>query len=92
MRTRVYLAFMPWRVDFHDEMMPEVDALPRDVQTALAAHVGLLIEFGPGLGRPAVDTLKGSRIANLKELRFAAAGGVWRVAFAFEHNRIESFL
>lgn len=39
------------------------------------------------LGRPAVDTLKGSRVANLKELRFYAGGGVWRVAFAFNGER-----
>jgi len=29
----------------------------------------LLEEFGPQLGRPHADTLKGSRIKNLKELR-----------------------
>jgi hypothetical protein len=47
---------MPWQVEFHDEMIAEVDALPRSVQKALAAHVRLLVEFGPGLGRPSVDT------------------------------------
>jgi hypothetical protein len=34
-----------------------------------------------------VDTLKGARHANLKELRFSAAGGEWRVAFAFDPRR-----
>jgi len=34
-----------------------------------------------------VDTLNGSRRANMKELRFAAAGGEWRVAFAFDTKR-----
>jgi hypothetical protein len=34
-----------------------------------------------------VDTLEGSRHANMKELRFEAAGGVWRVAFAFDRAR-----
>lgn len=52
------------------------------------AHVLLLKQFGPTLGRPAVDTLKGSAISNLKELRFDADGGVWRVAFAFDGNHI----
>jgi Phage derived protein Gp49-like (DUF891) len=42
----------------------------------------------PSLGRPRVDTLKGSRIANLKELRFVAGGGVWRVALAFDATRV----
>jgi len=31
-------------------------------------------------GRPRVDTLNGSKHANMKELRF---DGVWRAAFAF---------
>ena len=39
------------------------------------------------LGRPQVDTLKGSHHANMKELRFDADGGVWRVAFAFDLER-----
>jgi hypothetical protein len=34
-----------------------------------------------------VDTLKGSKLPNLKELRFRADGGVWRVAFAFDSKR-----
>jgi len=35
----------------------------------------------------AVDTLKGSRHAKMKELRFRAADGEWRVAFAFDTKR-----
>ncbi len=51
------------------------------------AHALLLKDFGPGLGRPTVDTLKGSKHANMKELRFAWVGEVWRVAFAFDPER-----
>lgn len=47
----------------------------------------LLARFGPQLGRPRVDTLKGSKHANMKELRFDADNGVWRVAFAFDPLR-----
>jgi hypothetical protein len=47
----------------------------------------LLQEFGPQLGRPRVDPLKDSKHANMKELRFDAADGVWRVAFAFDVKR-----
>lgn len=43
--------------------------------------------FGPTAGRPRFDTLKGSTFANMKELRFAAAGGEWRLAFAFDPAR-----
>jgi hypothetical protein len=76
-----------WEVEFHQAFDPEFDALPADVQDELRAHALLLAQFGPQLGRPRVDTLKGSRYANMKELRFAAADGVWRVAFAFDPER-----
>jgi hypothetical protein len=41
----------------------------------------------PQLGRPYPDTLKRSAHANMKELRFKAADGVWRVAYAFDSER-----
>jgi hypothetical protein len=70
-----------------DEFEPEFDALHEDVRTEILALSLVLDQFGPWLGRPRVDTLKGSRHANLKELRFAAADGEWRVAFAFDPKR-----
>ena len=78
---------MAWEVDFHDAFVAKHDALPEDVQDELLACVKLLEQFGPLLGRPRVDTLKGSRHANMKELRFDAADGVWRFAFAFDPTR-----
>lgn len=39
------------------------------------------------MGRPHADTLAGSAYANMKELRFDADDGVWRVAFAFDPAR-----
>ena len=57
------------------------------MQDELLAQAKLLEVFGPELGRPRVDTLKGSRHANMKELRFEAENGVWRVAFAFDPKR-----
>jgi hypothetical protein len=76
-----------WDVEIGDEFEPEFDALPEDVQDEILAHARLLQEYGPQLGRPRVDTLNGSRHANMKELRFHAADGVWRVAFAFDPRR-----
>jgi hypothetical protein len=49
--------------------------------------IGLLEQFGPHLKRPHCDTLKGSKHANMKELRFDAGDGVWRIAFAFDRQR-----
>jgi hypothetical protein len=76
-----------WEVLFHEEFDPEFGGLPEDVQDELLANAKLLEQFGPQLGRPHVDTLEGSRHSNMKELRFDAAGGVWRAAFAFDSNR-----
>lgn len=58
-----------------------------DVRTEILALARFLQQFGPQLGRPRVDTLNGSRHANMKELRFSAADGEWRVAFAFDTKR-----
>ena len=78
---------MEWEVDLHDEFVPEYGELHKDVQDELLAHIELLEQLGPRRGRPRVDTFNGSRHANMKELRFAAADGVWRFAFAFDPKR-----
>jgi hypothetical protein len=77
---------MPWIVEFADEFATEFDQLPRRVRDELLAHAEMLAWLGPALGRPRVDTLKGSRYSNMKELRFRM-GGLWRVAFAFDPRR-----
>ena len=76
-----------WVVEIGDEFESEFDALHDDVRTEILALSRLLQQFGPQLGRPRVDTLKGSHHRNMKELRFDAADGVWRVAFAFDTKR-----
>ncbi len=78
---------MPWIVRLHEAFAPEVRALAQEVRLELVAQTALLELLGPQAGRPRVDTLKGSRHANMKELRFDAGGGVWRVAFAFDPKR-----
>ena len=78
---------MKWVVEVADEFKPQFDALHEDVRTEILALSLVLEEFGPQLGRPRVDTLRGSRHANMKELRFSVAGGEWRVAFAFDPRR-----
>jgi len=76
-----------WVVGIGDEFDPEFDGLHEDVRVEILALARLLQQFGPQLGRPHVDTLKGSRHANMKELRFSAASGEWRVAFAVDTKR-----
>lgn len=76
-----------WRVDFHPDFLPEFEECSETVQDELAKRIEALQELGPKLGRPHADTLKGSSYANMKELRFEADGGAWRVAFAFDPER-----
>jgi hypothetical protein len=76
-----------WVVEIGEEFEPEFFALHEDVRLEILALARLLQQFGPQLGRPRVDTLAGSRHANMKELRFTAADGEWRVAFAFDPRR-----
>ncbi|AXM98006.1 type II toxin-antitoxin system RelE/ParE family toxin [Pseudomonas plecoglossicida] len=78
---------MTWRVEFCDEFEAEFGAMAEAVQDELLAQGQVLERFGPELGRPQVDTLNGSKHANMKELRFKADDGVWRVAFAFDPER-----
>jgi hypothetical protein len=86
MDYRTYSA-VKWIVEIGDEFEPEYDALPEEVQDELLAMTRLLQQFGPQLKRPHADTMNGSRHANMKELRFKAADGIWRVAFAFDPKR-----
>ena len=76
-----------WDIDFHTSSWPNSTLWQRQSKTNLLAHVAVLEVFGPQLGRPRVDTLMGSRYANMKEMRFDAADGVWRFAFAFDPKR-----
>jgi hypothetical protein len=78
---------MTWIVQFEEDFELELDTFPSDVQDSLFAKATLLEEFGSELGRPHADTLQGSQYPNTQELRFRAADGVWRVAFAFDPLR-----
>ena len=78
---------MAWEVLLHPLFAQELLEFPIEARREVAARIPLLMQAGPQLGRPQVDTLKGSKHANMKELRFYAADGVWRVAFAFDPKR-----
>jgi hypothetical protein len=76
-----------WTIEFHEEFFEEYGAWSEVVQDAVLSSLGKLRIFGPSLGRPSVDTLKGSDFPNMKELRVDAEDGVWRIAFAFDPKR-----
>jgi hypothetical protein len=78
---------MRWTVLYHDAFFAELNDLSGSVQDEILTMADLLTDSGPYLGRPHADTLAGSKHANMKELRFSADDGVWRVAFAFDPQR-----
>jgi hypothetical protein len=78
---------MVWEIIFNTDFESEFDSLNESVQDECFAHLKLLEKFGPSLGRPHVDTLNESKHSNMKELRFNADNGVWRLAFAFDPKR-----
>lgn len=77
---------MAWIVREHPEFSRELEALDEVVADKLFEVIKILIEEGPHLGRPHVDTLEGSKHSNMKEIRFSLEG-VWRFAFAFDPER-----
>ena len=78
---------MKWTIKFHEEFKVEFDGFVQEVKNELLAEAEFVELFGPATSRPHVDTLHGSNYANMKELRFEATDGEWRVAFAFDPKR-----
>lgn len=78
---------MPYTLVYLDEFATWLDAQDQDLRLRTIAHLDLLEEHGPLLARPHADTLKGSRIPNLKELRFKYQGAPIRILFAFDPKR-----
>lgn len=57
-------------------------------QQDVLSAILVLEQFGPTLGRPYVDSLKGTdKVKNLKELRVQHNGKPYRVFFAFDPLR-----
>jgi len=78
---------MTWVILFHEQFELEFEHFPKIVQKQMLAKIKVLEKFGPELGRPIVDTLKGSKYTNMKELRLKVNDGVWRIAFIFDPQR-----
>lgn len=76
-----------WLVDI--ELIEDwLDGLDENSQLQVLAAIELLEECGPQLGRPLVDSVKGSRHRNMKELRPGSSGATeLRVLFAFDPQR-----
>jgi len=78
---------MSWNVEFTDEFFAWWESLTEAEQGDVDAGVRHLIDKGPQLGRPYVDSIHGSRHSNMKELRIQAKGNPLRTFFAFDPRR-----
>ncbi len=76
-----------WDITTTDEFDGWFGDLGESAQTEIIAKVNLPELLGPQLKRPHADTLKGSKHANMKELRANTSDEVLRVAFAFDPTR-----
>jgi hypothetical protein len=80
-----------WQIVIVDEVrdwLHELRRTDRDMLHQVSAALNNLEVHGPGLGRPLVDTIKGSSLRNLKELRPGSSGASEvRMLFAFDPDR-----
>lgn len=76
---------MSWSVVLTETAEAWVLSLDEGDYNSIAAAIDMLVESGPALTRPIVDTIKGSRHKNMKELR--SVGGNLRALFAFDPQR-----
>ncbi|HEX9765680.1 MAG TPA: type II toxin-antitoxin system RelE/ParE family toxin [Nitriliruptorales bacterium] len=75
-------------MEFHPACESWAARLDQADAEALLAAIRILRDVGPSLGRPLVDTIKGSRHKNMKELRPGSTGRTEiRVLFAFDQDR-----
>lgn len=76
-----------WKIVFRQRFVTWLEEQSADLRRDVYASLSLLREEGPLLSRPYADTLKGSRLPNLKELRTQHQGHPIRTFFAFDPIR-----
>jgi len=77
-----------WEVEFDPTFETWAEDLDQPDAEALLAAIRVMRDHGPALGRPLVDSVKGSRHKNMKELRpGSTARTEVRVLFAFDPKR-----
>ena len=82
------MAVDEWEVYVVNEVRNWINGLDDATHARVVQAIDLLAEVGPGLGRPLVDSIHGSAMANLKELR----PGTVRILFAFDPWRASILL
>jgi hypothetical protein len=78
---------MEWEIEFTEEFGEWWDGLSVGEQESVRVSVELLAELGPALTRPHADTIHGSQVRNMRELRIQHEGRPYRVLYAFDPRR-----
>jgi hypothetical protein len=78
---------MSWELEATEDFTAWFTGLKAAERVAIATKIEVLQAVGPSLGRPDVDTVKGSKYTNMKELRIQYGGKPYRVFFAFDPRR-----
>jgi hypothetical protein len=80
---------MRWKTERTEEFEEWWGTLTADERRPIISSLRYLATSGPSTGRPTVDSVKGSRYPNMKELR---ATRTIRIFFAFDPRRVAILL
>ena len=78
---------MSWEINLHPDVEQWFLALPDEESDGVSDAIDVLAEQGPGLGRPLVDRISGSKYHHMKELRPITAHSRVRILFCFDPQR-----
>ncbi|WP_201532843.1 type II toxin-antitoxin system RelE/ParE family toxin [Psychrobacter ciconiae] len=76
-----------YKVVLATEFKDWLTSLSQDERESVLAALVVLQNYGHQLGRPHADTLKNSKLTNLKELRIQHAGKPYRAFYIFDPKR-----
>jgi hypothetical protein len=76
-----------WNIEITDEFFRWFQTLSDGQQDAVRVDIEVLERIGPSLGRPLVDSVKGSRHSHMQELRTIHRRRHIRCFFAFDPRR-----
>ena len=76
-----------WPIKYTTEYEDWFTSQDKNHKVVINAKILVLKEFGPHLGRPYVDTIQGSKYANMKELRIRYKKTLFRILFCFDKSR-----
>ncbi len=76
-----------WVVILRDEFSEWLDGLSENEQDRILSALKVLEQYGPNLSRPKADTIKGSKLTNLKELCIPYGKDEIRAFYVFDPKR-----